>query len=951
MRQTTSYATMLAKLNKGDEQELMNTILSIEFSFRELTKSMNNNPALEVVIPGQTYAEHNLGTGIAMSSWKSPEKSAIIQEYIKQKLEQLQSGFEGRVKYGHIGKQPVGEQKANYHGEPSTTLWHLWGADRGNFNSTSIEGKGQASFECMGSKNSKIGHSNRVAVGIITMPCRDLFHLKFLGLTDANEKVLRENVLEELTSLQQNQIDRRSSDIKTKLEEQQAKRLRTPPGTPPKTALKALPKIAWVATTDPVATTPNVTIKHYFPQNIDDFKRALKNQKDKMLLLEIFQAIYKDSAPIDILDFLNGKDPDPSDIVAKKIFTTLLRTAGYGENNGHSGVDFKFFSEELRLAFFALNQSCFRTETYYGERVQLPLFVSPHADLHSWTVNGDTFSLTPKDVVKDEGDLHTTNAYKLVISSYLSALTSAEEYLSSKDQNTNLISKLKAQLESPTKLELNKAELRSIQEANCILQLAGAEKAGKVPVLMPPGAFIGNKGTKLREELKFNDGDTFSFFILNAVNKMQKSPNKVVVNCEGVKLIEKGKVTEGYTDKSDMRIPSDGYININLSEIDGSLKLTRLANIAGIDPKNMAISICAANYPMSGKSFAVSQGGLPDPTKPTAEEVMRESANIICPENTRVKIEIGDDTTAIVGTTTMGYQTTFFNSRWLKEQLIKIDDEMQNTMLVQLQGKLRAPEDQNFDCKELEFILQHSFLLTTEDIDSARRDQVLVKLQDMSEVLFDNLETEDKVKLKTEPDMYLAYLVLNANEILKTKNFSTITPDQKQQLTELFKSDTDAAISASQTELAKPERPFQGWGFEFKGNDIKIDEEGKVYVKITDIYPGSSLKVTGITKGDYVLLGNKNEIVIENGMIKELDVAARLMRARTELKVYHKDLTTKIDLQSVHKKIFYPQNTTYVAMTHLDKEKFPIEKRPSAQPSPNSGDHVVGQEIVEVVSI
>jgi len=301
----------------------------------------------------------------------------------------------------------------------------------------------------------------------------------------------------------------------------------------PQTASKILSAINFItagATAD--ATAENVKCQkiYHFPEDINEFKKALQDQKNleqgkHELLKAIFIKIYgnQDKIPLKIKDFLY-ESTDIDDEAAKQIFMVLDNTAGYnkeqsssGNHLGHSGVDLECFGERFRHEFFRLRQHCFKEEIYIGKKeaqdIKLQCFSgTPHADLHDWKpTSRDKFQISASSFENTLSADHRIKAYKLLISSYIWALEDANNYVIDKSKNNELITKLQTNLNntSQNQLELHKDELRAIQEANCILKLAGARKAGKNLVLMPPNAFAPG-------ELKFDDvrGNKFSEFIV-----------------------------------------------------------------------------------------------------------------------------------------------------------------------------------------------------------------------------------------------------------------------------------------------------------------------------------------------------------------------------------------------------------------------------------------------------
>jgi hypothetical protein len=245
-------------------------------------------------------------------------------------------------------------------------------------------------------------------------------------------------------------------------------------------------------------------------------------------------------------------------------------------------------------------------------------------------------------------------------------------------------------------------------------------------------------------------------------------------------------------------------------------------------------------------------------------------------------------------------------------------------LLTSLTNKLSktSPEFTNI---ELWWIFQNSFLLAKTEVNQEAKTKFINELKEYhnNNHLFDYIFDEND-SLKKGCNLYSAYLLLTCAEAIQDSSGAQpelINFKQQAALTAKFESLETVAIKNSQSLGAKPQECFKGWGFEFSGEDVMV-EEGKCYVKITQIYPGSVLKGTSITKGDYVLLGDVVNLEINEGKIENLDLAAQMMRGKTELTVTDAEKNMKTVPKWVHKKIFFPKGDNYVAATHFASDHF-----------------------------
>ena len=682
-----------------------------------------------------------------------------------------------------------------------------------------------------------------------------------------------------------------------------------------KTALKTLPSITFVkpgAPTAPAATDtegPECKKIYHFPTDISSFTQTLQSQKEQdtvkhRLLYQIFKTIYKENKiPTDIADFFTIPTAAISDEVAKKIFIVLDNTAGYGENGKHhSGVDFAFFGEDFRHKFFKLRQSCFKEEIYKDKNEKVFQFFSgvPHADLHDWTMDGADFiinaatSFEKVNKHRKDDNQHKINSYKLLISSYLSALEDAENSLdtASKGKNEDLISKLKLQLESTKtrpdefKLALKKEELRAIQEANCILKLAGAKKADKVPVLTPPGAFAG--------PLEFDSNkNEFSSFIKSALEKMDDSnrPKKVVVNCEGVKIIEKDASSSAY----DITAAKAKPLLKSYFHIYSQQSFSTLATHLGIEINNLIIDCCAANFPMSLIGFATSQGKKPTKDSKTVEEKFQHIAITSCPLGTKVKIFDGDKT---IGETSMGHQQTFFNAEWLRKALI---------------DKLVDCESSHFQDYSLDFL---TLLSIAKEKSSKQTGGGLV-------------DSCISTKYEEEDNQILLYLFLDTfteQEKNKTSFFNTMS--------QLLKDSNKQIINKQIENHSSSESPnppiYKGWGAGFNQGGISEEKGSTLLVKIDEIFPHSKLK--DVVKGDTIKITLTRDDInnLKNNGQFDVGKVAKLIRNQESLTI-QKNAGINLTIEKENKNHFYKgEDDKYIgflASLDMSEEKVKEQER------------------------
>jgi len=678
----------------------------------------------------------------------------------------------------------------------------------------------------------------------------------------------------------------------------------SPISSKPETASKILSAIDFTSTAAVTAgaTAGNSKCQkiYHFPEDINgsedinEFKKALKYQKDSEqdkheLLKAIFIEIYgnQGNIPLKIKDFLY-ESTDIDDEAAKQIFMVLDNTAGYNKEKslsddrlGHSGVDLACFGERFRHEFFRLRQHCFKEEIYIGKKgtndIKLQCFSgTPHADLHDWKpTSGYKFQISASSFKNTLSADHRIKAYKLLISSYISALEDANNYVIDKSKNNELITKLQTNLNNTSQslfghhLELSKTDLRTIQEANCILKLAGARRAGKNLVLMPPGAFA-------PEGLKFDGRENkFSEFILEALRKMQDEyrPNDILINAEnGVLIKQDGQ--SGHTTE----INKFGLLK------EMKIEYANLNPFKSLLGEDYLVDLCSANFPMSMFSFSISQGKIPDEKEKTAEESLRGTANRICCSDTIVEIFDG---TRKVGETKMGLQTTFFDKKWLEQPLIKNSDK---------------PQDQSSD-----------FLTSLKSINANNFDDIC-----------------NSIPAQKEDNKILLYLFLDdlEKETSLTDAAVTLQSKIKNKLQEKEIKEIKKKIQLHSLSESLNPPIYEGWGVSFNQADINVRKENeKVFllVKIDKIFLNSKLE--GVVKDDSIKIELNEQDINKLKTDGKFNVGkvARLIREQESLTI-QKENTSIVTIEASKKSHFYKdQDNNYIGFSKSKNQEKAIK--------------------------
>ncbi len=429
---------------------------------------------------------------------------------------------------------------------------------------------------------------------------------------------------------------------------------------------------------DKQASAKNSHEKRYYflEKDLETLQQKLQIEPEggKSKLKALFTKIYdgENNIPQDIRSFLNSNDDEGAcevtEDLAKKIFICIDNTAGYGLDKDdethkvaqHSGFDLALVSEELRNSFIACRQSVLKVEKYKkedGEEIISFFSGVPHADMSRWKSKQGNFELSGS---KLNGD---NDSYKLLISSYISALNSAKDFLKEgehKKHYETIKEKLNKGL-NEKELTLTKEDLRAIQEANCVLKLGMAKKAGIIPVLSAPNAFAG--------PLTFKNNAEFQEFIKEILKeKMEPAqiPEAVILNFNKSILIKKADKKEEQVD-----VKNNNGDFFKVSEIEGEKTFSAFKNFFSSSSlsqslrQSIVFDCCAANFPMSLHSYCVAQGREPNLNESTAEESMRGLAYDCCKDNDKVNIYVDDNHFA---SSSMKLLTKFFTKRSIDKE-------------------------------------------------------------------------------------------------------------------------------------------------------------------------------------------------------------------------------------------------------------------------------------------
>lgn len=405
-------------------------------------------------------------------------------------------------------------------------------------------------------------------------------------------------------------------------------------------------------------------------------KLQVEPEEGKSKLKALFTKIYdndENNIPQDIKSFLDadyGAFVVSADL-AKKIFICIDNTAGYGldkddethKGQQHSGFDLALVSEGLRNSFIACRQSVLKVEKYKtSEEEEIISFFSgvPHADMSKWKSKQGDFELSGSQLKGGNG------SYKLLISSYISALDSAKDFLKAKECKNyeQLEKKLNEGLKSES-LTLTNDEYRAIQEANCVLKLGMAQKAGIIPVLSAPNAFAGPLELNSKEEFK-----KFIKEILTEKMEPAQIPEAVILNFKESILIKKDgeeEVVEVGNGSSQFFKVSDITGKKTFSAFKSAFKKSFSSSLSSTETETETIvfDCCAANFPMSLYSYSVSQGKDPNLGDGAAEESMRGLVRNHCQEGDTVDIYVDGNR---FGSSIMKPLTKFFTKRSIDKE-------------------------------------------------------------------------------------------------------------------------------------------------------------------------------------------------------------------------------------------------------------------------------------------
>ena len=171
------------------------------------------------------------------------------------------------------------------------------------------------------------------------------------------------------------------------------------------------------------------------------------------------------------------------------------------------------------------------------------------------------------------------------------------------------------------------------------------------------------------------------------------------------------------------------------------------------------------------------------------------------------------------------------------------------------------------------------------------------------------------IQEKAEGNKILLYLSLNLEK-----------EHDKAEILEILSSKSKGEIEQQINNCSKSELPepsfYKGWGFRFSESGIS-EQDGKLYIKIDDIFDGSKLTEHGIEKGNIIIIDNPESFKTDGKF--DIGKIAQNIRIKESLNAI-KNNKEEVIIEQGEKKYFYQdeKNSKFIAFSI--KENISIEE-------------------------